>query len=403
MNSKGASHLTILMILSTLMAFASISTDLYLPALPIMQHALHSNSGAIEWTISGFLIGFSISQLFWGPISDRYGRKRPIAMGLLFFIIGSTGCALSTDISAMIFWRAVQAIGACASVVLARAIVRDLYEGPRAAKMLSTLITVMAIAPLVGPSVGGMILHVSSWRTIFWTLVGVGVLTLMALGFLPESLPESERKTDSLGRLFSHYGELLRHRHLMAYIGVGAFFYGGVYAYIAGTPFAYITYYHISPQIYGLLFALGIIGIMVTNQINIHLIGINKERLLHVGVYLVATASIFLIVDAWTGWGGLAGLVIPLFLFVSANGFIVANSISGALSFFPQSAGSASALLGSLQYGAGIISTALVGVFADGTPLPMAWIMALCAAGSILCLVVLRHENFKSQIVGSTW
>ena len=160
------------------------------------------------------------------------------------------------------------------------------------------------------------------------------------------------------------------------------------------------------PILRGLLLRISLITIYhhkFTAFFALVIIGINKERLLHVGVYLVATASIFLIVDAWTGWGGLAGLVIPLFLFVSANGFIVANSISGALSFFPQSAGSASALLGSLQYGAGIISTALVGVFADGTLLPMAWIMALCAAGSILCLVVLRHENFKSQIVGSTW
>ena len=209
MNNEARHRLAVLVILSMLMAFVFISTDLYLPALPIMREAPHGSTGAIEWTISGFLIGFSISQLFWGPVADRYGRKRPIAMGLLLFIVGSTGCARSTDISAMIFWRAVQALGACASVVLARAMVRDLYEGPQAAKMLSTLITVMAIAPLVGPSVGGMILQVTTWRAIFWilifwTLVGVGVLTLLAFwpfGFLPESLPEARRKTDSEGVL----------------------------------------------------------------------------------------------------------------------------------------------------------------------------------------------------------
>jgi len=157
----------VLAVLSLLMGFASISTDLYLPAMPEMSRSLHSNPGLVELTISGYLIGFSLGQLLWGPISDRYGRRPSIGVGLVLFVIGSAGCALSGSVLTIIGWRVVQAIGACASVALSRAMVRDLYEGNRAAQMLSTVIAVMAIAPLVGPLVGGQILALAGWRAIF--------------------------------------------------------------------------------------------------------------------------------------------------------------------------------------------------------------------------------------------
>lgn len=298
-----AHGLRILAILSTLMAFASISTDLYLPALPAMGTALHAGTGTIELTISGYLIGFSLGQLVWGPVGDRYGRRLPIAIGLVLFIVGSAGCAVSTSAGMMIGWRALQAVGACASVVLARAMVRDLFAGHRAAQMLSTLMTVMAVAPLLGPSVGGLILHVASWRAIFWTLAGVGVATLAALCGLPETLPPPQRSREPLRRALVRYGELLRHRRLLGYAGAGGFFYGGIYAYIAGTPFAYITYHHLSPQVYGLLFGAGIVGIMVTNQVNARLVArFGGDRLMRAGTVGAALAGGLLALTAWTGW-----------------------------------------------------------------------------------------------------
>ena len=157
----------VLAILSALMGFASISTDLYLPAMPAMGRALGADAGMVELTVSGYLIGFSLGQLLWGPIGDHYGRRLPVAIGLVLFVIGSAGCALADSAGAMIGWRIVQAVGACAGVVLSRAMVRDLYEGYRAAQMLSTLMTVMAIAPLLGPILGGQILAFAGWRAIF--------------------------------------------------------------------------------------------------------------------------------------------------------------------------------------------------------------------------------------------
>lgn len=378
--------LRILAILSTLMAFASISTDLYLPALPAMGAALGTDIGTIELTISGYLVGFSLGQLVWGPIGDRYGRRLPIAIGLVLFVIGSAGCALSTSAVMLIGWRAVQAVGACASVVLARAMVRDLYTGHRAAQMMATLMTVMAVAPLLGPSAGGLILQMASWRAIFWTLVGVGLATLAALLALPETLPAAQRNPAPLHRAIRGYADLLMNRRMLGYAGTGGFFYGGMYAYIAGTPFAYITVHHVSPQHYGLLFALGIVGIMATNQISSRIVmRVGSDRLMKAGAAAAALAGALLAVDARTGWGGLGGLVIPLFVFISATGFIVANSIAGALGVAPQRAGSVSALIGSIQYGSGIFGSAMVGFFADGTAWPMAAIIAAMGFGCLLC------------------
>lgn len=380
----------VLAILSMLMGFASISTDLYLPAMPLMGHDLGADAGMVEWTISGYLVGFSLGQLLWGPISDRYGRRSSVAIGLVLFVIGSVGCALSGSAVAMIGWRVVQALGACASVALSRAMVRDLYEGNRAAQMLSTLITVMAIAPLIGPLVGGQIVVLAGWRAIFWALVGIGIATFAALFTIPETLSAERRNQEPLGRAIARYAELLRDRRILGYAGTGGFFYAGMFAYVAGTPFAYITYYHVPEQLYGLLFGLSILGIMAANILNSFLVSrFNYDRMLLVGTIIAAFSAVLVALSARTGWGGLWGLVVPLFLYASATGFIVANSITGAMDKFPERAGAVSALVGAIQYGSGIVGSGLVGLFADGTPWPMGWVIAITGVGSLLSILLL--------------
>lgn len=376
----------VLATLSTLMGFASISTDLYLPAMPDIGHALGTNTGMMEWTVSGYLIGFSLGQLLWGPIGDRHGRRLPVATGLIFFIIGSAGCAMALTPWAMIFWRLVQAIGASAGVVLGRAMVRGLYEGERAAQMMSTLLTVMAIAPLVGPLLGGQILALAGWRTIFWTLVGIGAATLVALAVLPETLSHERRNHAPLGRAMIGYIELICDRRLLAYAGAGGFYFAGMFAYVAGTPFVYITYYHVPPQYYGLLFALGIVGIMATNFANSKLVSrVGGTILLFRGAVIAALGGILSAIAAMTGWSGLLGLMLPLLIYVGVTGFIVANSIAGALANFPKRAGAVAALIGAFQYGSGMIGSALIGVFADGTPLPMAIMISVGGIGCFVC------------------
>jgi DHA1 family bicyclomycin/chloramphenicol resistance-like MFS transporter len=376
----------VLAILSALMGFASISTDFYLPAMPSMAEQLGADAGKVEYTISGFLIGFSLGQLLWGAISDKYGRRVPVAIGLVLFVIGSAGCAMSQSVEAMIAWRILQALGACAGVVLSRAMVRDLYEGPRAAQMLSTLIAVMAIAPLLAPIIGGQIDALAGWRAIFWTLVVLGLLALAGLLSLPETLPSERRRTDPLIGAFRRYANLLGHRKIIGYAGAGAFFYSGMYAYIAGTPFAFITYHHVPAEYYGLLFGAGIIGIVITNLINARLVHhFGMDRILMAGTLIAMLAGLVLAVNAYSDIGGLWGLFLPLLVFVSVTGFVVANSIAGAMADYPEQAGSVSALVGAIQYGSGIAGSGLVGVFADGTPWPLGWVIAVMSIGSVLC------------------
>ena len=340
----------------------------------------------MEWTISGYLIGFSLGQLIWGPIGDRFGRRGPVAAGILLFVIGSAGCALSTSAGVMIAWRLLQAVGACAGVVLARAMVRDLYVGSRAAQMLSVLITVMAIAPLVGPIVGSEVLRLAAWPAIFWLLVGIGIVTFIALFTLPETLPVERRRRQGLADALRSYFHLLGDRRIVGNAATGACLYFGVFAYVAGSPFAYIDYYGLSPQSYALLFGSGILGIMATNLINARFVmRWGFVPLLRVGAGLAALSGLWAAFDAWTGVGGLPGLVAPLFVFIAMNGLVIANSIAGALTAFPRRAGTVSALVGALQYGAGIAGSGLLGLFADGTPRPLGSLIALAGLGAAAC------------------
>lgn len=382
--------------------FGPIATDIYLPAMPAMAHALGASHGSMELTLSGYLIGFSLGQLLWGPIGDSYGRRVPIAAGLVLFIIGSAGCALSATPAQLIGWRVVQAVGSCAAPVLARATVRDLFPQERAAQMLSTLITVMALAPLLGPIVGGQILAFGSWRVIFFLLVAIGIVALFTLLTIPESLPRDQRSGSGLRAVLVSYGELVRERPLLGYALTGAFFYGGAYAYIAGTPAAYITFYGVSPQLYGVLFALGVVGIMDTNMINTRAVPrFGSDRVLRWGAAGAAITGLWSALASAAGLGGLAGLVVPLFLFMAMSGLIVANSIAGALQAHPRRAGAASALVGAIHYGSGILTTAMVGWLADGTPAPMGWIMALGGVGAAITAWRMIGAR-KVGIVGGT-
>jgi MFS transporter, DHA1 family, multidrug resistance protein len=384
----------IMAVLATLMAFGSISTDLYLPAMPVMARDFGARPGELEYTVSGYLIGFSLGQLVWGAVSDRVGRRVPVAIGIALFVIGSAGCALSGTATEIVAWRVVQAIGACAGVVLSRAMVRDLFDRDQAAQKLSTLIVIMAAAPLVGPLLGAQVLAVASWHWIFWLLVGVGTLTLAALFTLPETLAPGRRDADAVRHALSRYGALLRDHRILAYAGIGGFFYSGVYAYIAATPFAYISYYHVPAGLYGVLFGAAILGIMAANLVNARLVPrVGGDRLLRTGASIAAASGLLSAVAGGTGWFGLAGLAIPLFVFCAMNGLIVANSLAGALSLYPDRAGAASALVGGLQYGSGIVGSAVVGMLADGTPLPLGLVVALAGCGSLACACLLRPAD----------
>lgn len=382
---NAASGPLFILILSGLMAFASLSTDIYLPAMPVMAAELQ---GDAELTITGFLIGFAVAQLIWGTIGDRLGRRTPLFIGMVLFIIGSVGCALSVSIDQIIFWRVFQALGACTGPMLARAMVRDLFARTRAAQMLSTLTIVMAIAPIIGPLLGGQLISVTSWHAIFWLLAGIGLLMLLALRWLPETLPPERRQQGSPLKAFHHYGQLLRNRIFIRYTLSLTCYYVAAYAFITGSPDVYIRYFGVEPQHYGWLFAVNILGLMTMSLVNRRLVQrYALGDLLKVALVVASLAMVAMVAMAFSvklHHGGLVGIALCVFLFFSMNGVIAATSTAAALDEAGEFAGSASAFIGALQYGSGIVSSLLLAGLHDGTPWTMTWIMGAFTLVSLL-------------------
>ncbi len=395
---KETSGVLLLGILSALMAMTSLSVDIYLPAMPKMQQALQ---GDVELTITGFLIGFSIAQIFWGPVSDKYGRRKPLFIGLSLFIVGSVGCAMSQTMSEIVFWRVIQALGACTGPMLSRAMVRDMYGQTKAAEMLSTLMIVMAIAPIAGPLIGGQILVVSSWHSIFWLLAVIGVLLFIASHLLPETLQEERVNKEKLWTAFTKYGLLVKNRNFMTYTLCVTFFYMGVYAFIAGSPLVYINYFGVHPENYGYLFGINVLGLVGLSFLNRKLVRkYSLNFLLKISTAVAMIASIILISLVKFNLGGIWSVIIPMFFIFSMNGIIAACTTAAALDKIPEMAGAGAALLGSLQYGSGIVSTILIAIFAttDGNPWTMSWIIALFVtlSAAVIYLGIRKEQTSKN-------
>ncbi|MFC6378632.1 multidrug effflux MFS transporter [Tatumella terrea] len=378
------------LILSALMAFTSLSTDIYLPALPAMQKDLQGNT---ELTITGFLLGFCIAQLVWGPISDSLGRRKPLMIGMVLFIVGSIGCSLSHNITQIVFWRVFQALGACTGPMLARAMIRDLFTRTRAAQMLSVLMMIMSIAPIAGPLMGGQIIRFASWQAIFWLLAGLGTLMLISLYWLPETLPPEKRVKSSPVRAVTNYYSLLRNTVFMRFTLCLAFYYLGVYAFVAGSPFVYISYFGVDPQYFGWLFAVNIVGVVIMSQANRHLVRhFPLEKLLKVAAIVAAIAATVLALVSAGHPAGMVLIVITILFFFSMNGIIAAGSTAAALDNAGEITGSASALIGSLQYGSGIFASLLLAMFSDGTPWTMAWIIWVFSLASAIMALTTRVQ-----------
>ena len=364
-----------MVILGVLMAFTSLSTDIYLPAMPVMADELHGNA---ELTVTGFLVGFAIAQLVWGPVSDRIGRRKPLFIGMVLFVIGSIGCAMSQTMEQVVFWRVFQALGACTGPMLARAMIRDLYSRTEAAKMLSTLMVIMAVAPIIGPLLGGQLLKIGSWHSIFWLLAVIGALMFAMVFRLPETLPDTGHNSVSIWHAFANYRMLLANGPFMRYTLSLTFYYTAVYAFIVASPFVYINYFGIDAQHYGLLFGLNILGVMGLSMINRYLVmRFSLDALLRTATGVAALAALLPAVAVKADMGGIVGIVVPVFVAFTMNGVIAASATAAALDSVPKMVGSASALIGALQYGSGIVSSIMLAVFSDGTPWPMAWMMAL--------------------------
>jgi len=375
--------------LGALTAVAPMATDMYLPALPALADDLGISATGAQLTLSAFFFGFGGGQLIYGPLADRFGRRGPLLAGLALFTAASFGCALAESITTLIVLRFLEALGGCAGPVLARAAVRDLYGGDRAARVLSTMVLIMGAAPLFAPLVGGQLLLFAGWRAIFLALSAFGAVCLIAVLFvLGETLPMERRLRASAVGMIRSYGLLLAEPRYLGFSLAAASITGGLFAYLTGSPFVFITLYGVPAEHFGFLFAINVAGMMLGASINRRIVmRLGAHRVLARALFGAAVSGVILLAVALIGRGGLVALFVPIWCFITCMGFVGANAMACGLSLFPERAGTASALTGTLQFTVGALSGALVGALNDGSALPMA---AMIAVMGIAGLVIQR-------------
>ncbi|MEX2128314.1 MAG: Bcr/CflA family multidrug efflux MFS transporter [Xanthobacteraceae bacterium] len=378
-------RLRLILILGSLTAFGPLSVDMYLPSFPTLARELNTAAASVQATLSAYLAGLAVAQAFYGPISDRYGRRGPLLVGLVLYVAASIACALAPNIESLWLARLAQSVGGCAGLVIARAAVRDLYSGAEAARFFSLLMLVLGTAPIVGPLLGAQLLVHFGWRAIFWTLalLAMAALVAVALG-LPETLPPQRRARGGVLQALASYRELLRDRRFLAPTLAGDLVFAGLFAFIAGGPFVFIELHGLRPETFALLFSANALGLMLASQINARLVGrYGPARMLTASLLVYFVAAIALLVAALTDFGGIFGIIVPLFVLISIVGMAPANALALAQEHYPHAAGSATALFGMFQFGIGAIVGVLIGLIHDGTALPMAALIAIASIASL--------------------
>jgi DHA1 family bicyclomycin/chloramphenicol resistance-like MFS transporter len=373
-------------ILGALTAMGPLAIDLYLPSFPSIARDLGSTVSAVEVTAATYFIGLSFGQAIYGPITDRIGRKIPLYAGLIIFILASIGCAFATSVPALVGLRFLQALGGCAEMVVARAMVRDLFEDHDAIRILSLLLLVMGLAPILAPLIGGQLLVHFGWRSVFLALASYAAVCLVAVSrTLPESLAVEHRRRESLWTILGIYRTLLGDRRYMTYVLTGGLVISGMFAYIAGSPFVFIELFHVPADRFGFFFGANALGLITASQINGRLARrTNPRTILAVVLPATALASVALLVNSATGFGGFPGILLPLFVCVASVGFVLPNTTVLAMSPHGRIAGSASALMGMFQFLLGAIAGALVSVLSNGTSIPLGMVIAGCGVGALV-------------------
>ena len=370
-----------LLTLGALSAFAPMAIDMYLPAFPAIASELQTDSGQVQLTMAACFLGFAIGQLLYGPLSDRFGRKPPLYAGIALFVIASAGCALANSIDSLIVWRFLQAFGGCAGMVIGRAIVRDRFQANEAARLFSLLILVMGLAPILAPLFGGVLLSVASWRAIFIALLVFGLLCGVASWrALSETLPAERRQSLHPIALARGFGEILRHREFYGHVLVGGFAHAGMFAYITSSSFVFIEHFQIAPSHFGWLFGANAAGLIAMSQLNRHLLKTRStSRLLQAGNRLALLMGATLLLGASLAPQQLLFIAAPLFGFVASLGITLPNASANALAPFGLRAGTASALMGTIQFLFATVSAGAVSHFASTKPVVMAGFVAGCA------------------------
>ncbi len=379
-------------LLAAMTAIGPITTDMYLPSLPDIAQRLGATTAQAQLTISFYLIGFAFGQIVYGPMSDRHGRKPVLLAAIALYCAATLACALSTSIEMLIAARFVQALGGSGGIVLARAIVRDLYSGARAGRELSLIGAVMAVAPVLAPLLGGMLQTGFGWRSVFFTLLGAGLLSAAVMvPLMPETLSARASEPVSPTSMLRSYRVLARNPAYLAYLGLASTSFAGLFAWISGSSFVLQYLYGLTPFEFGVAFAVGSVGYMSGTSLAAKLVmRLGIDRTLGVGCVAMAVAGVGMMLAVAFGLTSAASLVLPMALYLAGLGMVLPQAFAGAMTPFPERAGAASALLGFIQQSASALCGAVVGWLLGQSAWPLAAAVAAMGFASLLLWISTR-------------
>jgi len=387
-----AAPIGLVFLLGTLMAFGPLSIDTYLPAFPSIGRAFGADAAAVQQTLSVYFFGLAIGQVVYGPLADRFGRRAPLLGGMTLYIIAALGCATAPSLGALTGWRFVQALGGSAGMVITRAVVRDRFAPREMARVFSQLMLVMGVAPILAPLLGSTLLAATGWRGIFFTLAALGVACLVAQYFaLYETLAPERRARAGLRAIVTTYGGLLRDARFLTPVIAAGLLWSTMFVYIGGAPFLYMELHRVSPGTFGVLFGVNAAGMIGAAQVNARQLRTHTPgTLLRFGATLVSAGGLTLLLAVTTQLGGLPLVAIAFFVMLSGLGFVGGNASSAALAPFPHAAGSASALMGTVQFAIGASAGAVAAALFDGTGRATGLVIALVALGGAAVAVRAR-------------
>ena len=385
MTTRPHSSFKIVFILGLLAMLMPLSIDMYLPALPVISAQFGVPAGSAQMTLSTYILGFALGQLFYGPMADSLGRKPVILGGTLVFAAAAVACALAQTIDHLIIMRFFHGLAAAAASVVINALMRDIYPKEEFSRMMSFVMLVTTIAPLVAPMAGGAVLVWFSWHVIFWILALAALLaSAMIFFFIDETLPVERRQKFHIRTTIGNFASLFRHKRVHSYMLASGFSFAGMFSFLSAGPFVYIELNHVSPQHFGYYFALNIVFLFIMTIINSRFVRrVGALNMFRAGLWIQFVMAIWLVVSAFLGVGFWA-LVVGVAAFVGCVSMVSSNAMAVILDEFPHMAGTASSLAGTFRFGIGAIVGALLSMATFTTAWPMLWAMAFCATSSIL-------------------
>jgi MFS transporter, DHA1 family, multidrug resistance protein len=380
----------LILILGLLSAIGPFSIDTYLSGFPTIAADLNVTVDAVSYSLASFFIGISLGQLIYGPLLDRFGRKKPLIIGLVIYVVASIGCAVTHSIEMLIGFRFLQALGGCVGMVAPRAIVRDIFPVNESAKIFSTLILILGVSPIIAPTVGSYMIVSLGWQSVFWLQSFMGFLLLIAVIFL---LPESKQPdpTYSLkpAPIISSFWSVFMTPQFLTYTLAASLVSAGVYAYLSGSPFVFMKIFNVTEQQYGWIFGFLAAGLIMSSQLNNLLLNsFSSEQIIKATLWIQTSVGILLYFISFMGWLTLFNALLLIFLFLCCQGFSFPNASALSMAPFKKEAGTASALMGAFQMGFGSLAAGLVGYLSNGSSVPMTGVMAGCAILGLSTLLI---------------